>query len=125
MICDFNTLETFLAVRSALKNLSKILVSQHHSIVCQTQIENIHKKLREFYIFVLDYRASDDYSLLCKYIDYSKCTNFFNRLNDDFLVALKNRNLTLKDILSLLKQISLTINEIDKVIIGINDIYFL
>lgn len=123
---DFNTIESFTATRAALKNLRKSLSLLHHSLVCQTTTRKLNTKFRELRKFIIDYKFSDEYDLLCEYISAVHCLNFFNRLLDDaFLESLQQRTYTLQDVLSILKKVSLTIDEIDQEIININERYFL
>lgn len=122
---DFNSIESFTATRAALKDLRKNLSMLHHSLVCQTKTRYLSAKFREVRRFILEYKESDDYTLLCEYISAVHCPNFFTRLDDELLESLKQRTFTLQEILSILKKISLTIDEIDQEIININERYFL
>lgn len=122
---DFNTIESFTATRATLKEFRKALSLLHHSLVCQTKTRYLNAKFREVRRFILDYKSSEDYALLCEYISSVHCPNFFNRFDDEFLESLKQRTFTLQEILAILKKISLTIDEIDQEIININEKYFL
>ena len=122
---DFNTVESFTETRAALKKLRKSLSMLHHSLVCQTNIKHLNSKFRELRAFILDYKSGNDYELLCQYISTVRCPNFFNRLDENFLERLLKKAFTLQDILSILKNLSLTIDEIDQEIININERYFL
>lgn len=122
---DFNTVESFIETRAALKNLRKTLSMLHHSLVCQTKIKQLNAKFREVRAFILDYKSGDDYELLCQYISKVRCPNFFNRLDEELLESLIQKTFTLQDVLSILKKLSLTIDEIDQEIININEKYFL
>lgn len=122
---DFNTIESFTATRAALKEFRKSLSLLHHSLVCQTKIRHINTKFRELRNFILDYKSSDSYELLCEYISTVRCPNFFNRLDDELLENLNQRSYSLQEVLSILKKISLIIDEVDQEIFNINERYFL
>lgn len=122
---DFNTIESFTAIRTALKQLRKDLSLLHHSVVCKTKLRGIYSKFREIRKFIQTYKTSDDYALLSQYIEHTGCHNFLEKLDEDFLLSLKQRNYTLQEIFSILKTISLTINELDQEVLNINERYFL
>ncbi len=122
---DFNTLEAFNALRTTLKQLRKDLSLLHHSVVCKTSLRKIRSKFKEIRKFIENYKKTENYDLLSQYIAHTGCHNFLGHLDDEFLSSLKQRTYTLQEIFSILKQLSLTINELDQEVININERYFL
>ena len=121
---DFNPIEYYTQIRAALKTFRKSLSMLHHTLVCQTKVKQINAKFREIRNFILDYQSSEDYVIIREYIRASKCPNFFSRLDDELLESLTKKSYTLQDVLSILKKISLVIDEIDQEIFNINEKYF-
>lgn len=121
---NFNSIETLVLVRVTLRKLMKNISQLHYSIVCQTEIKEISNKLKELSSQIKEFQQTDDYSLLCNYLSYTRCPNFFRHIDEDFFISLSLPSYTIQDVLAILKKLNSTSNELEQEIININEKYF-
>jgi hypothetical protein len=121
---DFNSIETLILVRATLRKLMKNISQLHYSIVCQTEIKNLPLKLEDVSSQIKKFQQTDDYSLLCNYLSYTHCPDFFRHMDETFFNSLSLTSYTLQDILAILKKLNSTSNELEQEIININEKYF-
>ena len=121
---DFNSIETLVLVRATLRKLMKKISQSHYAIVCQTEIKDISIKFEEVYSQIKDFQQTEEFSLLSDYLSYTHCPNFFRHLDESFFTSLTLKSYTLQDILTVLKKLNSTSNELEQEIININEKYF-
>ena len=121
---DFTSIETLVLVRSSLRKLVKKISQAHYNLISHTNLEDVQAKLKDFQTFINKFQETDEYILLCEYINYVHCPNFFRRINKKFISSLSLEKCTIQDILSILKKINLTLNELEQEITNINEKYF-
>lgn len=121
---DFNSIETLVLVRTTLRKLMKNISELHYSIVCKTELKDISAKLEEVSSQIKNFQQTDDYSLLCNYLSYTRCPNFFRHIDKNFFDSLSLPSYTLQDVLAILKKLNSTSNELEQEIININEKYF-
>ena len=121
---NFSSIETLVLVRSTLRKLMKNISQLHYSIVCQTEIKDISHKLEEVSFQIKEFQQTDDYYLLCDYLSYTRCPNFFRHIDENFFSSLSLSSYTLQDVLAILKKLNATSNELEQEIININEKYF-
>ena len=70
---DFTSIETLILVRSSLRKLVKKISQAHYNLVSHTNLEDVQAKLKDFQTFINNFQKTDEYLLLCEYINYIHC----------------------------------------------------
>ena len=105
---DFRSVTTLVEVRTALRELLQSISMTHQAIVCETELKEITTPLRNFKNLAEEYAKTTNYELLREYTSNS----------------LERESYTIREVLAIMKIISVASDEIEQEITNINERYF-